>query len=144
VTVAATVVTNTPQSFPNHTHFSDYGVEVPGVKAGDAWAGQHVGIRFLSTVTTDLQGGYWDLDHVRLTSALVPVLSEPTHAHGQVQFTLISEPGHIFEVLASPSIATPLAEWSRVTTLTNTTGTVVFTEAATNGPGRFYRTRQLP
>ena len=55
----------------------------------------------LSTVATNLQGGYWDLDNVRLASILEPVLLDPVCTNGQFQFTLRSEPGLRFEILSS-------------------------------------------
>ena len=66
VTVATTTVTNTSAAFPTNTHLVDYQVQVPGVKAGDPWAGKNIGIQMLSTTGFELAGGYWDLDHVRL------------------------------------------------------------------------------
>jgi hypothetical protein len=68
VTVAATTITNSPTLFSNTTHLIDFHVDTPIVKAGDAWAGRHLGIQLLSTVNPLLVGGYWDLDNVRLTS----------------------------------------------------------------------------
>ena len=72
VTVAATTITNTQTLFPTNTHFTDFQVRTPIVQASDAWAGKHIGIRLASTVGFDLQGGYWDLDNVRLTESVVP------------------------------------------------------------------------
>ena len=56
VTVAATSITNTVSRFPSLTHFVDFQVGVPTVAVGDAWANRPIGIRFLSTVSTNLQG----------------------------------------------------------------------------------------
>ena len=42
VTVTATSITNTPGVFSNNTHLIDFQVQVPVVKVGDAWAGQHI------------------------------------------------------------------------------------------------------
>jgi hypothetical protein len=72
VTVAATSITNTPALFPTNTHLTDFQVIVPAVKASDAWAGKNIGIQLESTVGFDLQGGYWDVDNVRLTESTVP------------------------------------------------------------------------
>jgi len=75
VTIASATVVFTLATFPTHTHMTDFQVLVPTVKATDPWAGQHIGIRFLSTVSDALQGGYWDVDNVRLsaTATLFPV-----------------------------------------------------------------------
>lgn len=47
----------------------DFTVTTPIVQAGDAWAGQNIGISIVSTAGTG--AGYWDMDNVRLT-AVVP------------------------------------------------------------------------
>ena len=72
VTVAATTITNTPDLFPTNTHFVDFQVKTPIVRASDAWADKNIGIQLASTVGFDLQAGYWDVDNVRLTENLVP------------------------------------------------------------------------
>ena len=144
VTVAATSITNNLENFPNHTHLTDYDVRVPTVRAGDAWAGQHIGILLLSTVDTNLQGGYWDLDNVRLTQAGEPVLRDFIRTNGQFQFTLQSEPGLKFEILASADPALRLADWTSLGTVTNETGLVPFIDTTANSSRRFYRARQLP
>lgn len=59
-------------------HFNDVRVMLPPVQAGDAWAGKAIGIQIVSTLVfpddvdpeTGRQGGYWDMDNVRLTSAV--------------------------------------------------------------------------
>jgi len=68
VTVAMTPVTYTSAAFPSSTHFIDFQVNVPAVQAGDAWAGKNIGIQLLSAYGTG--PGYWDIDNVRLTSAV--------------------------------------------------------------------------
>jgi hypothetical protein len=70
VNVASTSITYTAAAFPNHTHFIDYVVNVPTVQAGDAWAGQNIGIELTSVFGTG--AGYWDIDNVRLTSVPEP------------------------------------------------------------------------
>ena len=70
VTVASTPVVFSPGLFPNTTHFLDFTVTVPYVQATDAWAGQHIGVRLLSTFGDGT--GYWDLDNVRLTAIPEP------------------------------------------------------------------------
>jgi hypothetical protein len=70
VTVAATPVLYTAGAFPNAAHFLDFSVTVPEVQAGDAWAGQHIGVSLLSASGNGV--GYWDLDNVRLTSVPEP------------------------------------------------------------------------
>ena len=62
-----------------------------------------------------------------------------SHTDGTFQFALTSDPGSRLEIQAS----TNLADWIVVTTLTNSTGTIPFTDAATNFSSRYYRARLL-
>lgn len=70
--VAVNPVTFTLAAFPNRTHLSEYAITTPVVQGGDAWAGKAIGVGILAG--DEHVGGYWDVDNVRLTSA-VP---EPT------------------------------------------------------------------
>jgi hypothetical protein len=144
VTVAATSITNTPAVFSNTTHLVDFQVQVPAVKGGEAWAGKNIGVQLLSTVRPDLAGGYWDLDNVRLTEIREPALLGAARSGGQFQFTLQSEPGLRFEILAGSDLALPLSGWTAVGKVTNVTGTVSFIDTGTGLNRRFYRARQLP
>lgn len=148
VTVAATSITNSWALFSNASNaplFIDFQVLVPTVKASDPWAGQHIGVQLLSPgVSTNLLGGYWDLDNVRLVSSVPTALLAPAWTNGQFAFTLQSEPGLSFEILASTNLALPISNWTSLETLTNVTGTVPFLDRATNLNRRFYRARQLP
>jgi hypothetical protein len=69
VTVGATTVTNSDVVFGGRTNFMDYSVHIPAVRATDAWANKHIGIRFMSTEFVHPYG-YWDLDNVRLTDKI--------------------------------------------------------------------------
>jgi hypothetical protein len=143
VQVAATNIVYTPALFPSTTHFIDFQVWVPTVKASDPWAGQNIGVQLLSSILdTNLAAGYWDLDNVRLAAG--PALLAPACANGQFSFTLQSEPGLRFEILASTNLTLPLSNWSSLGTVTNLTGTAPFLDPATNLNRRFYRARQLP
>jgi len=144
VTVAATSIVHTLDVFPTKTNFVDFQVHVPTVKAEDAWAGKNIGLKFLSTVSTNEQGGYWDLDNVRLTSFMEPVVRDMLLTNGQFQFTLQSEPGLRFEVLAATNFTPSTSSWLSLGTLTNATGTVLFTDPAPNSDQRFYRMQSLP
>ncbi len=66
IPVAVTTVTNSPTLTPGRTNLADFSVVLPVVKPTDPWAGRHIGIQILSTVSFELRGGYWDVDHVRL------------------------------------------------------------------------------
>jgi hypothetical protein len=144
VTVAATTITNSAAIFSNATHFIDFQAHLPTVQATDPWAGQHLGIQLLSTVGLDLMGGYWDLDNVRLTSTITPVLLTPAFTDGNFSFTLKSDPGLRFEILASTNAALSVSNWTSLGTLTNDTGLTLFLDLAANPNRRFYLARQLP
>jgi hypothetical protein len=144
VNVAVTSITNIGAIFPTATHFVDFQVEVPTVQASDAWAGRHIGVRILSTATYELMGGYWDLDNVRLASTITPALLAPGYTNGQFSFTLQSEPGLRFEILASTNLPLPLSNWTRLGTVTNMDGTVPFLDPDASLNRRLYRARQLP
>ncbi len=142
VAVATTILTNTPQVFSNNTHFVDCEVNAPVVQAGAPWAGQHLGIEFVSTVSSNRQGGYWDLDNVRLIAG--PVLLRPQITNGQFQFTLRGQPGARFEILASDAGAAPMLNWTHLQTITNVTGQAAVSDPTWRPGGRYYRARQLP
>ncbi len=143
VVIAATSVTNTAANFPTNTHFIDYRVQTPAVKFGDAWAGQYIGIELRSTVDPVMAGGYWDLDNVRLTEIIGPALINPSRTNRQFQFTMRSEPGLTFEILAATNVALSVSNWTSLGIVTNTNGATRFTDPATNLSQRFYRARQL-
>lgn len=69
VSVGATTVTYTAAEFPTITHLIDRSAQTTVIQAGDAAAGQPIGISLVSTGTGV---GYWDLDHVRLSATAVP------------------------------------------------------------------------
>ena len=70
VTVASTDITYTAATFPNATHLLTFDVNASAVKAADAWAGKSIGVQLLAANGTG--AGYWDVDNVTLTSAVVP------------------------------------------------------------------------
>ena len=142
--VASTTITNSSALFPTNNHFLDFQLQSPTVNAGDAWADQHIGIRLLSTTSTNLQGGYWDLDNIRLTSAVTTALRAGGWANGQFTLALQSEPGLAFDILAATDPALPGSNWTRLATVTNLTGTMPFTDTGAGSGRRYYRARQVP
>jgi hypothetical protein len=144
VTVAATTLTNNPQSFPTLFHFIDFSVQVPVVLPTDPWAGQNIGVQLVSTTAFNLVGGYWDLDNVRLVETVPPHLTNPGLTSNQFRFTVHSEPGLQFEILAHTNAASPLSDWTSIGTLTNVSGTTAFSDPSTNLNRRFYMLQQLP
>ncbi len=75
-------------------------------------------------------------------ATLQPLILQPstTQANGQFGFTLLSHAGSAVEIQTS----TNLLAWTTLTTLTNVTGTLPFTDPATSFNQRFYRAHQLP
>jgi hypothetical protein len=144
VAVAATHILYTNAVFTNATHFLDFQVDVPPVRAADAWANQHIGVQMLSTVDPSLANGYWDIDNVRLTSYREPVLSGAGLTDGRFTFTLEGEPGTRFKIVGSPDPGLPTAEWASVGFVTNETGRVSFTDPTPLTSRRFYRAQQQP
>ena len=144
VHVSTTMLTNVTDVFSNNTRFVDCEVNVPTVSAGDAWAGRHIGIEFTSTVSSNLQGGYWDLDNVRLWEIPAPTLAAASWSDGQFQFTLRSAPGLRFEILATTNLALPVTSWISLGEVTNLTGDISFSDPVAESRGRFYQARQLP
>ncbi len=142
--LAANNVVFDTKVFTNLNHFVDFQATIPEVRATDPWAGKNIGIQFISTTfDPNLITGVWDLDNVRLTERVATVLSNPAVTNNQVSFTLQSEPGLEFELLASTNLASSSPGWTRVSTLTNLTGSFLLTDTPTNQQ-RFYRVRQLP
>ncbi len=143
VVAASTTIEHSTSVF-TPKHFVDFQVDVPTVKATDPWAGEQIGIRLLSTVAPNLAGGYWDIDNVRLAALSGVSLTDPTRTGAGFSFTVRSEPGAQFEVLAADDLSLPLASWTTLGTVTNVTGTTAFTDAGPNGAQRFYQVRQVP
>jgi thiamine pyrophosphokinase len=143
IVVAATTVTNLPTIFSNKTHFIDFHADSAFVKTSNPWAGQHIGVRLLSSITdTNLEGGYWDLDNVRLTSTRAPVLSNPVWTNGQLSFTLQSEPGVTLEIQKSTDPGDQI--WSSLGFITNGSGTAPFTDTNAISGQSYYRARLVP
>ena len=142
VTIATTNIVYDTSIFTSITNFVDFELDTPPVQATDLWAGQHIGIQFLSTYSPDPGAGYWDLDNVRLSDVLAPVLVNPGMTNDQFQFTVLSEPGVVFQTLATTNLSLPMTNWTSLATLTNTTGSIRFVDSTTGLRQRFYRLRQ--
>jgi hypothetical protein len=144
VTVAAATVTNSSATFPNTTHLVDFKVGLAAVKPTDPWAGQNIGLQLLSTVGFDQAGGYWDVDNVRLTQTIEPMLLGSSRTSGQFTATLQSEPGLKFELLATTNLSLPRTAWTSILTLTNVSGTAPVIDTAPLVGRRFYAAHQIP
>jgi hypothetical protein len=124
LTVAETTITNSALVFSNLTNLHEFEVRVPPVQADDPWEGKPIGVLFVSTVSTNLQGGVWDLDNVRVIEIAPPLLSEAQFNDGQFEFQLTSEPGLVVDVLRAEDLDSPLSSWQVVESFTNTAGMV--------------------
>jgi hypothetical protein len=147
ITVAESMATNTPATFPTEDEFVDFKVQVPGVLANDPWAGQNIGIQLLSTpdpYNPAAWGGFWDVDNVRLTEATAMNLSAPSFTGGQIQFTVQSEPGAVVQILATSDLTLPTVGWTNLATLTNTSGSMTFTDSSAPLNQRFYVVKPAP
>lgn len=67
-----TIITYSAALFPTvgALNLIDYSVSIPTVGAGDAWAGQNIGLKIESIY--GVGDGYWDIDNVRLTAVPEP------------------------------------------------------------------------
>jgi len=143
--MAANNVVFDTKVFTNLTHFIDFQAIIPNVQTTDVAAGKRLGIAFSSTTfDPSLITGVWDVDNVRLTENVATALTNATvGTNGVVSFTLASEPGLAFEILAGTNLTDSASNWATVSTLTNVTGAFDFTDSITN-QHRFYKARQLP
>jgi hypothetical protein len=68
-----TTITYNAATFPTTAPLNlvDYSVTIPAVQSGDAWAGKNIGV-MIQVSASDFNGGYWDMDNVRLTTVPEP------------------------------------------------------------------------
>ncbi|HSU57034.1 MAG TPA: hypothetical protein VLT36_23530 [Candidatus Dormibacteraeota bacterium] len=142
VSITTVTVTNTISVFSNDTHFLDFRADL-SVRPQDPWAGKHIGLQILSSVSMDYtNGGYWDLDNVRLTATLDPRFLSSGVTNGHFGCSLQGEPGFTLEILSANDPTVPVSAWSSAGFVTNGTGTAVFTDTGAMASHRFYRARQ--
>lgn len=139
--VAVRSVAHSLALFPTRTRFVDFRLSTPPVHASDPWAGQHIGIEFRSVVSFELEGGFWDLDHVRLERLDPPQLSEPSVAEGRLRFLVRAAPETRCEVLVATDLAAAEADWTVLGTLDLPSGEAEWVEPVEPGGKRFYRAR---
>jgi hypothetical protein len=147
ITVAESTLTNTPANFPTDEEFVDFQVQTPGVQATDPWAGQNIGIQLLATpdpYNPFAWGGFWDADNVRLSETTTLNLATPALSSGQMQFTVLSDPGAVVQVLATSDLTLPVANWTSLATLTNTSGNMTFVDESATLSERFYAVKPSP
>jgi len=141
VIIAGTNIVYDPSIF-TPTNFVNCELDIPPVHSSDAWAGQHIGIQFLSLATTNNQGGTWDLNNVQLFAT--PSLVNPSWSNGQFSASLKSQPGLAFQILTTTNLSIPLSDWSNVVTVTNVSGTTSFIDPVASNKARFYEAQQVP
>jgi len=102
VWVASTVVTNSPALFDPRTYLRTFSLTTPVLAPADPAVGAVIGVQVVSTVSAAAQGGYWDVDRVRV-EALTPTQPELTHAleEGQLRLGWRTEAGVRYRVRRS-------------------------------------------
>jgi hypothetical protein len=102
VWVASTVVTNSPALFDPRTYLRTFSLTTPVLVPSDPAVGAVIGVQVVSTVSAADQGGYWDVDRVRV-EAITRTQPELTHAleAGQLRLGWRSETGVRYRVRRS-------------------------------------------
>ncbi len=143
IPVSTLTVSNLPSLFGNRTQLVPFQVEVPTVRMEDPWANRPLGIRLLSTVSPELQGGYWDLDRVQLHELSPPILTATRPSQGSVSLRLESDPGSIVELSSSTSLSAMGVNWTPWLRVTNTTGVITLPVVSEEAASRFFRATQV-
>lgn len=141
VVVAATNVVFTRAQFPTRTTLKDVTLRTPVVQPGDAWAGRHIGIRFLSTVSDEMKGGYWDLDQIRLFAegpGEITLQTGVTDGRLQVQWPSVTGYGYQLQRSAG------LDSWTDEGAPQAGTGGALAAEMPMDGPSAFFRVVARP
>jgi hypothetical protein len=140
VSVSSTNILYDPAAFPDRNHFIYFQLNVPTLSPGDACVGKKMGIELISPLDFILQGGYWDVDDVRLTSTTFQLIN-PVCTNGEFRVGLQSGPGERVEVLTADNPALPVSEWTSLGTVTNITGSDSFTNSVVGQGRRFFQAR---
>ncbi|MFN0066228.1 MAG: hypothetical protein ACKVYV_01195 [Limisphaerales bacterium] len=140
--VSATNVVFTRAAFPTRTTLTEVTLRTPFVRAGDPWAGRHIGIRFLSTVSDGMKGGYWDLDHLRLVAEGPGEITLRTGVmDGKLQVRWPSVAGYRYQLERSTGLDT----WSEEGAAQPGTGGALAAEVPLAGPPpAFFRVLATP
>jgi hypothetical protein len=144
IPIASTNIVYDTNLFTSITNLVNFTLVSPTVQATDPWAGQHIGVEYLCTSSTNVEGGFWDLGNVELTDTLTPALVNPGLTNGQFEVTLLSEPGLVFQILATTNLSLPVTNWTSLATLTNTTGNTPFVDSTPLLGQRFYLIQPSP
>jgi hypothetical protein len=84
------------------------------------------------------------VDNVRLVVPTPLSLLNPTVFDGQMRFTVQSEQGAVFQILATTDLSLTAANWTNLGTFTNTTGDSFILNPFPGLPQRFYKAKALP
>lgn len=141
VVVAEKVIRHSLDTFPSTTEYIDQTLTSAPVLATDSWLGKPIGIRFISLVSPELVGGFWDMDHIRLEAEIAVRLADASIQDGQFTFTILSEPGATLEILQSTDASRPLSEWDNLEVIKNETGSLTYTVPNSEGTGFYYMAR---
>lgn len=111
VPMATLTVTNSSALFGTRNHFISSQMTTAVVKPTDPWVSNPIGVQIVSTVPASAQGGYWDVDRVRVQAISIsqPELSMLPEAGG-LRLKWVSESGFRYRVRAS----TRLDSWAGV------------------------------
>lgn len=142
VTIASNEVVHSSLVFVDHIHFIDFTVDTPVVSATDAWADKHAGIQVISTVSTDLRGGYWNIDNVRLLARQpvapgIQAVLQNDHLH----LAWLASSGCLYQVQRS----TLLGMWKDIgLPIAGIDGPLTFDDAVGTDPMAWYRVLVSP
>ena len=71
--VTSLVVAQRAETFPDRQHLHPFQAESPVLTTDHPAVGQPIRLRIQSTTSEELKGGYWDVDHVRVTATRLSV-----------------------------------------------------------------------
>lgn len=138
VTVTATNVVFAREVFPDRKHLTYFRLRLQSVQMDEAWVGQYIGVRFLSTVSPEMQGGYWDLDDVGLVATADPKFAVSVGPTGSgVRLSWPSVMGFRYQIESSEDFNT----WSSYGTPLAGTGDGLSEPVPSSGSRSFFRVR---
>lgn len=144
LTAASVELLHSVEEFPTTTDYVDRSLVLNAVSDEDPWLESPIGIRFYSTTPFQLAAGFWDIDHVRLSSeSPTGVLQSPSLEEGVMRFTLTGPSGSTWSIVRADAIETPSAEWEELTQITLRDSPATITDDNVAGASRFYRAVEI-
>lgn len=105
VPVVSLAVTNRASLFPARSQVVPFLLRSPVLAAGHPAVGRPIGIRVESTVTPALQGGYWDVDDLRLEAVDPPAPALAVAPRdGRIEIRWPGEPGWRYQLQRSATL----------------------------------------